>query len=130
MIFRNDNHGVLFEKEIRYHKDCSRKFAAALFLLTADTRLWHQAENHIGANEIDINAMKPRRLDAMAYVCYAVARDIVTGSRTVALTELADPSMLSPRYFLVIQSALLISGYGLNAADKLLFAEGRNQDEL
>ena len=52
MIFRNDNHGVLFEKEIRYHKGCSRKFAAALFLLTADTRLWHQAENHIGTNEI------------------------------------------------------------------------------
>ncbi len=61
MVFRNDNHGVLFEKEIRYHKGCSRKFAASLFLLTADTRLWHQAENHIGTHEIDIAAIKPRR---------------------------------------------------------------------
>lgn len=104
--------------------------AAALFLLTADTRLWHQAENHIGTNEIDIAAMKPRRLDAMAYVCYALARDIVTGSKTVALTDLADPSLLSPRYFLVIQTAMLIRGYGLSAANRLLFTEGRNQDEL
>lgn len=32
MIFRNDNYGVTFEKEIKYHKGCSRKFAAALFL--------------------------------------------------------------------------------------------------
>ena len=24
MIFRNDKHGVLFEKEIRYHKGCRR----------------------------------------------------------------------------------------------------------
>ena len=130
MIFRNDNHGVLFEKEIRYHKGCSRKMTAALYLLTADSRLWHQAENHVGTNEIDITAMKPRRLCRMAYVCYALARDIVTGSKTVALTELADPSLLSPRYFMVIQTAMLIRGYGLNAADHVLFTEGRSQDEL
>lgn len=124
MIFRNDNHGVLFEKEIRYHKGCSRKMAAALYLLTADSRLWHQAENHIGTNEIDIIAMKPRRLDSMAYVCYALARDIITGSKSVALTDLADPSLFSPRYFMVIQTSMLIRGYGLNAADRVLFSAG------
>lgn len=128
MIFRNDNHGVLFEKEIRYHKGCSRKMTAALFLLTADSRLWHQAENHIGTNEIDIAAIKPRRLDAMAYVCFAVAKDIITGSKTVSVTELANSSMLSPRYFLVIQTAMLIRGYGLNAADRVLFTERRKSE--
>ena len=128
MIFRNDNHGVLFEKEIRYHKGCSRKMTAALFLLTADSRLWHQAENHIGTNEIDIAAIKPKRLDAMAYVCFAVAKDIITGSKTVSITELADASMLSPRYFLVIQTAMLIRGYGLSAANRLMFTEGRKSE--
>ena len=128
MIFRNDNHGVLFEKAIRYHKGCSRKMTAALFLLTADSRLWHQAENHIGTNEIDIVAMQPRRLDAMAYVCFAVAKDIITGSKTVSITELADASMLSPRYFLVIQTAMLIRGYGLSAANRLMFTEGRKSE--
>lgn len=128
MVFRNDNHGVLFEKEIRYHKGCSRKMTAALFLLTADPRLWHQAENHIGTNEIDIVAMQPRRLDAMAYVCFAVAKDIITGSKTVSITELADASMLSPRYFLVIQTAMLIRGYGLSAANRLMFTEGRKSE--
>ncbi len=128
MVFRNDNHGVLFEKEIRYHKGCSRKMTAALYLLTADSRLWHQAENHIGTNEIDIAAIKPRRLDAMAYVCFAVAKDIITGSKTVSVTELANSSMLSPRYFLVIQTAMLIRGYGLNAADRVLFTERRKSE--
>ena len=98
--------------------------------MTADPRLWRQAENHIGTNEIDIAAMKPRHLDAMSYVCFSVARDIVTGSKTVALTELADPSMLPPRYFLVIQTAMLIRGYGLSAANRLLFTERRDQNEL
>ena len=128
MVFRNDNHGVLFEKEIRYHKGCSRKMTAALYLLTADSRLWHQAENHIGTNEIDIAAIKPKRLDAMAYVCFAVAKDIITGSKTVSITELADASMLSPRYFLVIQTAMLIRGYGLSAANRLMFTEGRKSE--
>ena len=100
------------------------------FLLTSDPRLRHQAENHIGTNEIDIAAMKPRRLDAMSYVCFAVAKDIITGSRTVTVTELADASMLSRRYFLVVQTAMLIRGYGLSAANRLLFTEGRKPDEL
>ena len=97
-------------------------------MLTADSRLWHQAENHIGTNEIDIAAIKPRRLDAMAYVCFAVAKDIITGSKTVSVTELANSSMLSPRYFLVIQTAMLIRGYGLNAADRVLFTERRKSE--
>ena len=87
-----------------------------------------QAENHIGTNEIDIVAMQPRRLDAMAYVCFAVAKDIITGSKTVSITELADASMLSPRYFLVIQTAMLIRGYGLSAANRLMFTEGRKSE--
>ena len=41
-----------------------------------------------------------------------------------------DPSLLSPRYFLVIQTAMLIRGYGLSAANRLIFPEGRNQYEL
>ena len=154
MIFRNDKHGVLFEKEIRYHKGCRRWlrqvakvqkqecFCIFYFLrigcgpfwtpvtLTADPRLWRQAENHIGTNEIDIEAMKPRRLDAMSYVCFAVAKDIITGSKIVALTELGDASMLPPRYFLVIQTAMLIRVYGLSAANRLSFTEGRDQNEL
>ena len=48
MIFRNDTHGVLFEKEIRLHKGCGKKMAAALFLLTADYRLWQQVEPFVG----------------------------------------------------------------------------------
>ena len=65
-----------------FFEDCCGPFwsiRATPLALTADPRLWHQAENHIGTNEIDIEAMKPRHLDAMSYVCFAVAKDIITG---------------------------------------------------
>lgn len=58
---------------------------------------------------------------AKAYVCYMLARDIITGSRTVTVTELADSDLMSPRYFMVIQTAMLIRGYGLSAANRLTF---------
>lgn len=64
--------------------------------MTADTRLWLQAENHVGSHEIDIAAIKPRRLDGMAYVWLYAGRNIITGSRTVVVTELADSDLMSP----------------------------------
>ncbi len=59
MIFRDDRHGTLFEKEIRHHRGCSKKFTAALFLLTADYRLWLQVEDCVGLKHIDIAEAHP-----------------------------------------------------------------------
>lgn len=134
MIFRNDAHGVLFEKEIRLHKGCGKRFTAALFLLTADYRLWVQVEPFVGRRSIDIESARPQHLNGLSYVCFALAKDILTGSRTVALGELADPSLLSPRNFMMVSLAMFIRAYGLTAANqitmRLRHAEGGNDDEF
>ena len=75
----------------------------------------------MGTKSIDITAMKLRRLDGMAYVCFMAAKDLLTGSKAVELSELADRSLMPPRSFMLITTALLIKGYGLNAADRLTF---------
>lgn len=134
MIFRNDAHGVLFEKEIRLHKGCGKRFTAALFLLTTDYRLWVQVEPFVGRRSIDIESACPQHLNGLSYVCFALAKDILTGSRTVALGELADPSLLSPRNFMVVSLAMFIRAYGLSAANQVTLnpyhAEGGSEDEL
>lgn len=132
MIFRDDRHGVLFEKEIRLHGGCSKKFTAALFLLTADCRLWLQVEDCVGLKHIDISKAQPRHLSNMAYVCFALAKDILTGSKTVVLTDLADRDILSPRNFMVVSAAMLIRGYGLGAADQIIMKpkDGGSENEL
>lgn len=121
MIFRNDQHKATFEKEIQLHEGCGKEVTAALYLLTADPRLWRQVERHVGTKSIDITAMKLRRLDGMAYVCFMAAKDILTGSNTVEMSELADRNLMPPRSFMLISTALLIKGYGMNAADRLTF---------
>lgn len=133
MIFRNDTHGVLFEKEIRLHKGCGKKMAAALFLLTADYRLWQQVEPFVGSKNIDIGSARPRHLNGLSYVCFALAKDILTGSRIVVLGELADPSLLSPRNFMMVSLAMFIRAYGLSAANQVVMiskCEGGSEDEL
>ncbi len=39
----------------------------------------------------------PLHLSSMAYACFALAKDILTGNRTVVLTDLADSDILSTR---------------------------------
>ena len=129
LIFRDDRHGVQFEKEIRLHKGCGKKFTAALFLLTADHRLWVQVEPYVGTKHIDIESAKPQHLNGLTYVCFALAKDILTGSRTVVMSELADPDLLSPRNFMMVSLAMLIRGYGLGAANQIIMKPGRKEEE-
>ena len=141
MIFRNDAHSVLFEKEIRLHKGSAhslatptKKITAALFLLTADYKLWQQVEPFVGTKSMDIESARPRHLNGLTYVCFELAKDILTGSRTVALGELADPSLLSPRNFMMVSLAMFIRAYGLSAANQVIMkprhAEGEFDDEF
>ncbi len=68
----------------------------------------------------------------MAYACFALAKDILTGSRTVVLTDLAGSDTLSPRNFMVVSTAMLIRGYGLGAASQINMnlKSGGREDEL
>ena len=118
MVFRNERHGAVFEKEIQLHEGCGKDFTAALFLLTADIRLWRQTERYVGTRSIDITAMKPKNLEGSVYVYFMAAKDILTGKKTVSIPDLADRGLMPPKAFAVIATALLIKGYGLDAAKR------------
>ena len=102
--------------------------------MTADYRLWQQVEPFVGSKNIDIESARPQHLNGLTYVCFALAKDILTGSRTVALGELADPSLLSPRNFMMVSLAMFIRAYGLSAANQVIMkprhAEGEFDDEF
>ena len=88
----------------------------------------------MGRRSIDIESARPQHLNGLSYVCFALAKDILTGSRTVVLGELADPSLLSPRNFMVVSLAMFIRAYGLITANQITMrprhAEGGSEDEL
>ena len=88
----------------------------------------------MGTKSMDLESARPRHLNGLTYACFELAKDMLTGSRTVVLGELADPSLLSPRNFMVVSLAMFIRAYGLSAATQITMrprhAEGGIEDEL
>lgn len=119
MFFRGKKHEETFELELDYRPSYDNRYIAALYLLTADTKLWYQVRDQFGTRAVNVGEMRPKRLSGEAYVFYMLARDILLGTKTVSITELADRGLLSSKGFQVLTVSLMIRGYGLKRAEEL-----------
>lgn len=119
MIYRGKLHREIFERELRLHPMGNTKCTSALYLLTADNGLWKQVSEHVSAHVIDVKSMHPGNLSGTAYIFFSTAKDILNGTRNVSLTDMAVKSVLSPQNFLVLVTAMVIRGFGLNAAKRM-----------
>ena len=96
MIYRDDRHQRTFEKEAAMRPDSiSRPLLAALYLLTADGNLWNQVKDQVSLRRVYVDDMRPKNLTGTSYVYFAAAKDILSGSHTIQLMEIADPALLS-----------------------------------
>ena len=120
MIFRGKAHEETFEMERSYRPGGDNRYLAALYLLTADRRLWWQVRDEFGIREVNMGNMKPKCLSGEAYVFYLLSRDILFNTETVSVTELADRGVLSSKCFQIVTTALMIKGYGLKRTQELL----------
>ena len=122
MIYRDDRHHHTFEKEAAMRPEStSRALLAALYLLTADRNLWNQVRDHISLRRVYVEDMRPKNLTGTSYVFFAAAKDILSGSHTVQLTEIADPALLSMKSYLILCTALAIRAYGVERASRIQF---------
>ena len=122
MIYRDDRHHHTFEKEAAMRPEStSRALLAALYLLTADRNLWNQVRDHISLRRVYVDEMRPKNLTGTSYVFFAAAKDILSGSHTVQLTEIADPALLSMKSYLILCTALAIRAYGVERASRIQF---------
>ena len=64
-------------------------------------------------------AMRPKNLTGTSYVFFAAAKDILSGSHTVQLTEIAHPALLSMKSYLILCTALAIRAYGVEKASRI-----------
>lgn len=99
----------------------SRPLMAALYLLTADRNLWTQVRDHISLRRVYTDDMRPKNLTGTSYVYFAAARDILTGTRSIHLMEIADPALLSMKSYMILCTALAIRAYGVERAGQIQF---------
>ena len=122
MIYRDDRHLRTFEKELTLHpKTTNRKLLAALYLLTADGNLWAQVRDQVTIRKICVDEMRPKNLTGTSYVFFTAARDILLGSRSIDLMEIADPALLSMKSSMILCTSLAIRAFGLGQASRIQF---------
>lgn len=122
VIYRDERHQRTFEKEAAMRPESiNRTLLAALYLLTADGNLWNQVRDHISLRRVYVDDMRPKNLTGTSYVFFSAAKDILSGSHTVQLTEIADPALLSMKSYLILCTALAIRAYGVEKASRIQF---------
>lgn len=117
MYFRGNEHRRLYETEWAYHTGADKNFCAVLYLLTADSNLWHQVKDQVTTHDVRIEEMLPQGLSAASYLYFKAAQEIVTGNSRLTITDLADRSTVTLTSFRVLCTALAIKGYGIHAAE-------------
>lgn len=93
-------------------KDRNPRYLAALFLLTADGRLYSLAERHIYPNRFEIKHLRLSDMTTNSYALYQVAKTIYTGKEHIKLNEIADKNLIDNQTFKAIIHAILIVKYG------------------
>lgn len=114
--FYDKSHQRRFElakSALRINLDAmSSRYAAALFLLTADEQLWRIAEKGTTSRSLQFGQMKLCNISTDAYALYQAAKSLYTGKESITVSELADPEIIEGPLLTIIVNGILIARFG------------------
>lgn len=117
MNFRNEKHSMVFNEAIQKVNKQNFALLSAVYLLTADHKLWMQGRNFVEQNGIRFGNFKPRGSTENGYTLYCCAKDIYLGTKHITISDLADTALVSPELFAIICNAMAIRRFGLGAIE-------------
>ena len=74
MVFKNEKHRVIFEEAVRKKDKKDYALMAALYLLTADLRLWNIAKHHVEKTAINFKGIKLKGVQETGYSLFCGAK--------------------------------------------------------
>ena len=113
--FRDNAHRTVFLEASRNMNRSNYALLAALYLLTADSRLWNQVKDYVQHNQILFDQMKPKNHSTNSYALFSVAKDLYLGTNHMSLCDLADTELIPPKIFVIICNSMAIYRLGLDA---------------
>lgn len=90
MIYLNERHRARFVLAARNVRKDNFALLSALYLLTADGRLWSCCKHHIAANTVFFEKIKLYDCSEKAYTLYCAAKDLTLGTKHITVSDLAD----------------------------------------
>ena len=115
MNYRNERHKVTFAEIVGETNRQNYGLLAALYLLTADHKLWMTAKRKISYDDIYFEQMHLPAGTERAYILFSTAKDLYLGTKHLTVRDLADPKLISPELFALICNAMAIRRFGLGA---------------
>lgn len=113
-VFTDTQHRTAFFNYYPQLDHLDSKLIAAVYLLTADERLWKSAWSHVNINGISFGKIKPKHLSSDTYTLFCAAKDIYLGSNHFSFSDLADSAVVDITRFCLVLNALGIIRFGYN----------------
>ena len=113
MNFRNEKHRLAFDEAVRKLNKKNFALMAAIYLLTAEYKLWMQIKRIVERNEIKFDSFKPKDSTENGYALLCCAKDLCLGTKHITISDLADTELIAPKMFSLICNAMAIRRFGL-----------------
>lgn len=125
MDFKHEKHRETFERAVEKRNQNNAALMSALYLLTADRRLWRAAEGGVRRNRICFEQIRLKGSTEEGYALYCAAKDLYLGTKNLTVRDLADPEVISPKLFGLICNGMAVRRFGVGA---LRSHEGRRNE--
>ena len=113
--YRNEKHKAVFEEITAKMDKQNYALLSALYLLTADYRLWKIMKHHVQKNAVDFAGVSLKGIHENGYTLYCVAKDLYLGTKHLSVSDLADTELIRPQIFMLVCNAMAVRRFGMKA---------------
>ncbi len=115
MDFKHEKHRMTFERAVEKKNQKNAALMSALYLLTADHRLWRAAEGAVRRNRVCFEQIRLKGSTEEGYALYCAAKDLYLGTKNLTVRDLADPEVITPKLFGLICNGMAVRRFGVEA---------------
>ena len=115
ITYVNENHHSLFEKIIEKKNSANYRLISAIYLLTADYKLWKCTRKYIAKNKITFDNISLNGISINGYTLFCCAKDLYCGTKHLTIADITDRNLITQKQFELIHSAMMIRRFGLEA---------------
>lgn len=115
MTYINEKHRTRFTLAAKNVHRENYALLSALYLLTADQRLWSCCKHHINNGCVFFEDINLHNCTERAYTFYCAAKDLTLGTKHITVSDLSDADLVPPMLFRTICNAMAIRRFGLTA---------------
>ena len=119
MTYINEKHRARFTLAAKNISKTNYALLSALYLLTADQRLWGCCKHHINNGCVFFENIKLNNCTERAYTFYCAAKDLTLGTKHLTVSDLSDADLVPPMLFRTICNAMAIRRFGLAAIKEI-----------